>query len=790
MLLPKRLCTLGSLSFASLPLLLGTSSWGSELSEHHVSPLYKNESTIKTYGPMTRYASALQKKLINIESDPHKSILPQNIAYINAAASLTSHHQSHIQKTLASGGTVIIDSTENQNKAIAKKISATLGGIGFDSPIIMIRKNSDGISEYKQLIPHFPEDHDADKTPSHHLDHEMLSEETVSMLQDWQKKSSKYRAKERDNHYRPEVSIPVELRYTNFPCMVGDTFHGNGTTGYWYWNDKMIDACNKNASVSLFYTVDLIRSVSSTAGGADDAKYVRITVDPSSNGGAGWHLTDQPDHKHTWFQSWTNRETWFGPVADSYYVTIQSHDPDVHLYNTIPSNHPKESQIMHTIGLQVGVSGGPSLLNPALMAAGAAGQNPLGFSGINMGLSFTYTSERAISYNNHEYELINLSRAGNTDKAAWIWSREFDKYAQHWRTNRTCELWCQDWFYDDVAFSAASYSSFTPGFSATFQVPANKGDTSTLEFESAIKAVALGGRVQYAFLFQHYTPWGFKGTKYSFKQNIDINWGATFFNAEIPVSIEAYKESSEHGICLEVIDSKTEAGSKVGVGDCHFNQNQIWGMDSEFRYKSFLAQDRCLTREGHETLTIRPCTHAANQKWEWENEHLINNLGGAMTIKEGNRVIACPHTQTPTEWRNFIRKPDITDTMTVSALTMTTDEPNAKRPQRTPDYSPEPNSSATPQEEDTVYPPSSTAIDNGIEQDIDDDTDYDSVNEPLESTENQEETVWSDESPLTPYETDQASSAYSALDANARVPSNAGTESTYTMIIKQTNDDD
>lgn len=747
--LPKRPCTLISLLLVSLSLLSGAlsgaRSWCSDLPEPHRNlfyNFYNNESTISMYGPVTGCASALQGKLGSHGGGSRASILPQDIAYVNAAAPLTAHHQDRIRETLASGGTVIIDNTGHHNKARARKISAALGGIGFDSPIVMIRKNSDGVTEYKQLIPYSAEGYTIDQAPGRSLDHDAISEETISMLRNWQKKDPKRRARERDSHYRPEVSIPVELRYTNFPCMVGEKFNGNGVTGSWYWDDTLIDACNKNASVSLFYTVDLVRSVSSSAGsGADDAKYIRITVDPSSNGGAGWHLTDKPSHKHTWFQSWTNRETWFGPVADSYYVTIQPNDPDVHLYNTIPGNHPRESQIMSTVGFQVGVSGGPSLFNPALMGTGAAGQNLLGFSGINLGLSFTYSSERAISYSNHEYELFNLSRAGSTDKAAWVWSREFDKYASYWRTNRTCELWCQDWFYDDLAFSAAAYSNFTPGFSATFRVPASKADTSTLEFESAIKVVALGGRVQYAFLFQHYTPWGLKGTRYSFKQNLDVNWGASFFNAEIPVSIEAYKEGSEHGLCLEVTDSRTGPGSEVGVGACRFTQNQIWGQDSEFRYKSFLAPDRCLTRENHEKLTIRPCTHAANQKWEWKNEHLVSNQGGAMTIRNDNRVIACPHAPTPTEWRNFIRKPDITDAITVSALTMTTDRAGAIQLQEAePDHFFEQNSVTQPA--GTESPVSFQAV-NDVDQDVDDDVNScDDIDEtPDEGIDNQQETT-------------------------------------------------
>ncbi|OQX35689.1 MAG: hypothetical protein B0D91_10375 [Oceanospirillales bacterium LUC14_002_19_P2] len=651
---------LGYLSVIGLPLFIAFAAFSdTPVINQTFESNYQGIAHIHTYGERSQYTTELQKQF-DKKHDRHSTHRhPLNLHTVNARSPLTESQLNTLKRALSNGDTVIIDNSELINQSHSPSLSANLGGVGFDSTVVMLRKDVNGIPEYKELITY---SESPDRLTHHEI--EQLATETHTMVTAW-KQTRTSRDKGRDQHYRPEVSIPVELRYTGFPCMVGADFHGNGTTGSWYWEDEMIDPCNRGASVSIFYTVDLIRSVATVSGGADDAKYIRITVDPSSNGGAGWHLIDQPSHKHGWFQSWANRETWFGPVADSYYVTIQSRDPDVHLFNTIPSNHPKESQIMHTVGLQVGVSGGPTLFQAKL-----TGTNPLGFSGITPGLSFTYTSERAISYNNHEYELINLSRAGTTDKAAWIWSREFDKYAKLWRTQRTCELWCQDWFYDDVAFSAAAYSSFTPGFSATFQAPADKTDISVIEFESAIKPVALGGRVQYAFLFQHYTPWGMKGTKYSFRQNLTVNWGATFFNAEIPTSLEAYKESSTNGLCLEVIDSKTAAGSKVGIAECTFEQNQIWGMDSELRYKSFLAPNRCLTREGHETLTIRPCSHAANQKWDWNDDRLYNNLGGAMTITDDGRVIACPHTQTPTAWRNFIRKPQVAGTLTVSALSM------------------------------------------------------------------------------------------------------------------------
>lgn len=676
MTLPKNFNRLGSLSVAGLQLftflpVLANNIIEEPLTESSVQTV----SSIKAYGTYSPYFSAFQEHLQAKNTSWQAARLASQLIYINTRFPLAPEQENDIRSALASGYIVIMDSTESTDKTEARNISAALGGIGFESVIIMLKKPAGETPEYKELSPYDRRNDNARNLDfsAPVFDHAKLALETDLMLESWGTPSKKNRMNG-PGQYHPEVSIPVEIRYTGYPCMVGSAYH---TKKGGYWDDEMIDACDNNASVSIFYTVDLIHSISPTAGNADDAKYIRITVDPSSNGGAGWHLSDKPVHKHTWFQTWANRQTWFGPIADSYYVNINSKDPDVHLYNTIPRNHPKESQIAHTVGFQVGVNGGPTILSPEQIGK----YNPIGFAGLSMGLSFSYSSERSISYNNREYELINLSRAGQTDKAAWVWSREFDKYAQHWRTRKTGLVGCKDWFFDDMAFSAAAYSSFTPGFSATFKVPGSKLDTSTIEFESAVKVVALAGRVQYAFLYQKFSSRSMKGTKYSFKQNIAVNWGSTFFNPELPVSIEAYKENSEDGVCLEVIDSNVAEGSQVGTGDCHFNKNQIWGMDTEYRYKSFLAQDRCLTRENYGTLTIQPCTYAANQKWEWDNDHLVNNLGHVINLSEDKAVVVSPLTSTSTEWRSFLRKPDVAGTMTVSALSVTTDQPEAVVPQ-------------------------------------------------------------------------------------------------------------
>jgi len=657
------------LSIAGLSLIAGMACTAVSADYNSFSSV---STKVETFGVPTKYGQRL------FEGTPNENgftILnggvSQPYVYINAKKPLNKNELDKIESMLKKGSIAIIDNIGGNTKDM-RQLSYKLGGIGVDSPIVFMRKSSNGIPEYKELIIADNNGKPAKITSDITVKQlNKLVTESTGMIERMAKTepTKTNRSKSKD-HYRPEVSIPVEMRYTSFPCMVGSVFNGNGVTGSWYWDDELIDGCDGNASVSIYYTVDLIRSVPSTTGSSDDAKYVRITVDPSSNGGAGWHLADHPTHKHTWFQSWTNREEWFGPIADSYFVDITSKDSDVHLFNTVPSNQPKESQIMQTTGLQIGVSGGPSLFGP-----NTAGN--FGFGGITPGISFTYSSERAITYNNHEYELTNRSRAGETDKASWIWSREFEKYATNWRVQRTCELWCQDWFYDDVAFSASSYANFTPGFSATFQAPGDKQGTSVITFENAIKTVALGGRVQYAFLFQHYTPWGMMGSIYNFKQDLTINWSSSFFNAEIPVSIEAFKEKSENGICLEASNyaNEDEDGIDVSAEDCTFEQNQIWGYDSEYRYKSFLYDGQCLNLESDNTLKLRNCNYSANQKWDWKKNHLINNAGALSLSLKGGQLVATSNVRNGTEWMNFIRKSDIKGIMDISALSTSVKSP-------------------------------------------------------------------------------------------------------------------
>ncbi|MCK5894385.1 MAG: leukocidin family pore-forming toxin [Endozoicomonadaceae bacterium] len=301
-----------------------------------------------TFGPLTEFGRQFMTDDLG-----HSSA----IVYINTAYPLSLDEQQSVRHWLASNAIVILDGTSANSDDI-QRISTEIGGIGMEGSVLMLRKSQEGTPEYKSL-QWFDYTTPLVGAQSDQASLGKLAIETHRMIKPW-RQSPHFRARltqnEKSSPWKPEVSIPVEIRQIGFPCMVGNHYRGNGITGSSSWRGGLKDACDNDASVSLFYIVDLIRSSSIDNGTTDDAKYVRITMDPSSAGGAGWHLTDKPRHKHTWFQSWANRITWFGPVADRYSVSLEPLDPDVSLYHAIPDNQAKYSTIKSVSSVSVGVS--------------------------------------------------------------------------------------------------------------------------------------------------------------------------------------------------------------------------------------------------------------------------------------------------------------------------------------------------------------------------------------------------------------------------------------------------
>ncbi|WP_211829289.1 ricin-type beta-trefoil lectin domain protein [Kistimonas asteriae] len=830
-----------------------------------------NEGMIIQHGSLSTFGQTLQEQL---QIKMNNNDLPFQLFYINTDSLFTEKQTFEIRQLLNASHTIILDGTTSSPETI-QTTSAAIGGIGLSSPVIMIRGNQKAFPEYKHIV--IPASVNA--PPPEVLNR--LADESYRLLTTWRAPLYHARSAERQkSRWRPEASISIEQRHIDLSCMVGSKFEsrqGNEPD----WTEGKTDACDHAASLSLSYTVDLIRSVPTYIADTQDLKYLRITVDPETNGGAGWHLVDAPMHKHTWFESWTNRETWFGPIADRYTIQVHPLDPDVRLHNAIPANTPKQSHITERSAIQVGVMGQFIFLGPEIIAyqpddnieeqeevgvpsgqdavndqASSATDNlsdqseapppieiysdapgtsseqnkehsksyyalpkeeakkyylkliddhfdtylyelwkeilevrnqPITLNGNNQPLpiseqiknqllsvilmetmgninqhnvdrlvsarnywytatatsispsviqaykdnptnfkyqrpeflrpypfysfkskttspqtkdtfssnthsteqtlldppekpviqnshtyrspltpvtAFTYSSERSINYKNHEYILINQSRADTADYAAWTWSRDFPNASKHWRTHITCPLWCQDWFFDNNAFSPAAYASFTPGFSSTFAVPARKTDLSTLILTVAIKPVALGGRIQYRFIYQDYGTWGQSGRDIAFNQVITVNWGSSVFNPEAPVIIKMHNKN----LCLNVREGDTKGNGQVNLYKCRYSESQIWGQDQYHRLKAHSDAQQCLTKRAHNIIMLDTCNNTSNQKWFWDDQ-LLRDTDGCYLFTDNNLSLAvtCDPNEA-TRWIYQVKKPVTKGAITILPL--------------------------------------------------------------------------------------------------------------------------
>lgn len=592
-----------------------------------------------------------QSQVVATEINHPELFKKQDIIVINSAYPLSSIQREWIIKAYHQEKILFFDQWISADMAsVDNSVTAQLVGIGLTDTLILVRKSLEGVPEFKAISS---ANHSRERS-----NRQALVQSAWDALTEWlsdQQKTPNQRITPQNSsgnrqNYRPETTLPMEFRRISIPCTVGDDFQGNGFTHNATWKGEIEDACQGKASVALLYTLDFVRSVPFQGGGqlnADNSKYLRITYDPKSSGGAGWHLVDKPRHKHSWFQSWANRIDWFGPIAMQYGVEISSKDPNVRLFHNTPDNSPLQRDIREVSGLSVGVDGG--------------GKVDFGEKGPNVGLdataSFSYNSSRWVSYKTHEYEIRNLS---NRDTAKWVWDRNFNAHASNWRSHNVAPLWSTSWFFNENLFSPAAYANYKPGFSATFRVEGDYENLSTFNLTNSVNIVALSGRVQYSGVVSVYEPYAYMGTHYDFKKQFIINWDAPVFQPEINVSLEAFAYDSSKGLCISApsqLNVESSNFSEVELKECLYTNEQLWGLDSMQRYRSRAQHHPCLTLTSEGKLKAQACTASASQKWRWQGDQLINETGRKIIINS-QKVLssAALDSNEYDRWRNYTRK--------------------------------------------------------------------------------------------------------------------------------------
>lgn len=565
-----------------------------------------------------------------------------DVLYVNVAQ-LTPAQAEQVRSAFGGGRTVLLDATTAKPEQ-ASAASRTVGGLGMDSPVLLLRQVA-GRPEYRSLevgqegeasasapLPAvnpdtLPSDADsvarsqraeASLTPALRQAmlatsgvRESLVEGTRTALRAMAAPApATLAAAPRTTEgepYRPEYTYTVFATRNNFSCTLHQALDG------YSFGSATFDACNGRGNAELAYKVDMIRSVAAngSAGVAEDAKYLRVSILPE-NGGTGIHLVDKADEWYTWFQSWAHRDTWFGPFANKYSFSINSSDPEVRLVGHAPQQTNPQQDVTEKTGVTVGVG-----------VKGAVGDS--GPTGEVSG-SFSYTSERMIKKTTYEYTIENNSGT-SPNTAAWVWDRKYEQNHCDWLTRRdfgsACyfsgALWDSSWVFKKEAFSAISHKNFVPGYSATFRVAPGKTNTSRFNLNASVEVMGLGGKVIPSVLYLVASEVARTWNTVRFDRTLDVDWSHPYFEPEPNVMLQSLADNSR---CLDVYGGNTAAGTSVVGYACHGNRNQLWGLDGKERYRSRVDPDRCLTVDNANALSVRSCGDALNQKWLWDGEKL------------------------------------------------------------------------------------------------------------------------------------------------------------------------
>ncbi len=525
--------------------------------------------------------------------------LAGDILYVNAA-DLKAGDEARLRAVFASGRDVLIDGTTLTDPSVMQRLSAAIGGLGVQGPVLLLSHGKQGV-EYSQF-----QAADADAVTTQ-LQAQALATRTHEVLSRPPLRSQSAALNGAGEPYQPIYTYRVNAHRTNFSCWVHKGLNG------FSFNGHVVDACAGRGNVDLSYTVDLIRSVAGAAGGhiSEDAKYVRISIDAGSGGG-GWHLADRLTQEHTWFESWAHRDDWTGPIANKYTFTVDaSADPQVHLMGHKPAQLNPQQEVTETSSLTVGVA----------MSGNAeiGSQGPK--VGGNMSAQSSFTNSRAIRITRSEYAVDNNT---NTQPrvAQWVWDRKYDAYNCDWLVRRefgtACFFYAAYWDGYHVlrgeAFSPISYKNFVPSFAAIYSASPARTGVTHFHLSSSAEVMAMAGKVVPSFPVSVYSTVARSWTTISVGTQVTVDWGHPFFEPEPHVLLQSLDANSD---CLDVLGGTSSDGNPVITYSCTGTRNQLWGLDGLERYRSRVAPDRCLTVEPDLQLTVRGCHHGLNQKWYW-----------------------------------------------------------------------------------------------------------------------------------------------------------------------------
>lgn len=413
------------------------------------------------------------------------------------------------------------------------------------------------------------------------------------------------------------------------------------------------DWCDAGASVDIRVNVTQMRSVQSSTsqGFTADAKIVRFTVG-ANKPGTGFHLVDDLQQGHGWFQSWANRRTYIGPFASSYDLWVKPVSGYIpKKVSDFPQNENKNYQHRDTHGYSIGINGS--------VGAEIGKDGPKASAEVSG--SFSYKNEKTLVFDTKDYRVNNRSSLSDFQVS---FERELDECDELRRQELGCYFtsayWGSGWVFDKSKFNPISYANFKPNFDVVYEAPVSQADTTDFEIGAKFVAKARYGEVLPSAFFSVYGPKAWASNGWSIPRRVRIDWSHPLFEAEAHVTLQSL---SNNDLCLGVYGSKTEEGSPVNGWSCHGNWDQIWGLDNNERYRSRIAPDRCLTVSSNRTLTVQSCSSNLAQKWFWEGDKLISRYVDGTTqryvlnILDGRNVGVSPEAEaTQARWKPTLQQ--------------------------------------------------------------------------------------------------------------------------------------
>lgn len=413
------------------------------------------------------------------------------------------------------------------------------------------------------------------------------------------------------------------------------------------------DWCDAGASVDIRVNVTQMRSVQSSTsqGFTADAKIVRFTVG-ANKPGTGFHLVDDLQQGHSWFQSWANRRTYIGPFASSYDLWVKPVSGYIpKKVSDFPQNENKNYQHRDTHGYSIGINGS--------VGAEIGKDGPKASAEVSG--SFSYKNEKTLVFDTKDYRVNNRSSLSDFQVS---FERELDECDELRRQELGCYFtsayWGSGWVFDKSKFNPISYANFKPNFDVVYEAPVSQADTTDFEIGAKFVAKARYGEVLPSAFFSAYGPKAWASNGWSIPRRVRIDWSHPLFEAEAHVTLQSL---SNNDLCLDVYGSKTEEGSPVNGWSCHGNWDQIWGLDNNERYRSRIAPDRCLTVSSNRTLTVQSCSSNLAQKWFWEGDKLISRYVDGTTqryvlnILDGRNVGVSPEAEaTQARWKPTLQQ--------------------------------------------------------------------------------------------------------------------------------------